>query len=232
MEFSKREQSFCVVEYARTSSIVTLLWRSSEDLWSMFKFKKKTLKVSLSISVRITMIRCIYTRILSSPKHSIWLWGPPSALYNHYWGSFPWVKRPGCKITHSPPSSVNVKSEWSHISVPPNTFMAWTGQNLPSPLLRYVVGCLKAVPPHKYFMQAVWSWSSTCPSMFTLFLELHFAMQYDLVNKMICVVAACIICSQLQWHTQDFFKVVGRGGSPIQWRTEVRENGDLGAVAP
>ena len=35
-----------------------------------------------------------------------------------------------------------------------------------------------------------------------------------------------------QWRTKDFFLEGGRGIQQIQLRTEDRENGDLGAVAP
>jgi hypothetical protein len=38
---------------------------------------------------------------------------------------------PGREIDHSPPSSVEVKNEWSYASVPPYAFMAWTGTALP-----------------------------------------------------------------------------------------------------
>jgi len=36
------------------------------------------------------------------------LWGAPSLLYNGY-RVFPWVKRPGHGVDHSPPSSAEVK---------------------------------------------------------------------------------------------------------------------------
>jgi hypothetical protein len=34
-------------------------------------------------------------------------------------GSFPGVKRPGREADHSPPSSAEVKNEWSYTSTPP-----------------------------------------------------------------------------------------------------------------
>jgi len=37
---------------------------------------------------------------------------------------------------------------------------------------------------------------------------------------------------QAQWRTQDFFFGGGGGFQQIQLRTEDREDGDLGAVAP
>ena len=40
-------------------------------------------------------------------------------------------------------------------------------------------------------------------------------------------------CRGIQWRTQEFCSVGGRGGvQQIQLRTEDRENGDLAAVAP
>jgi hypothetical protein len=37
----------------------------------------------------------------------------------------------------------------------------------------------------------------------------------------------------MQWRTHDFFSVVEGGwGQQVQLRTEGREHGDLGAVAP
>ena len=115
--------------------------------------------------------RCISTRVLSSPEHPDWLWGPPSTVCNHYLGSFLWIKQPGCETAHSPPSSVNIKSEWSCTSVPPNILLAWTAKTLPLPLLRCVVGCLEGnnssevsqasgVILKQYFSQCVYCSSS------------------------------------------------------------------------
>jgi len=53
---------------------------------------------------------------LSYPHH---LWGPHSLLFNGYWGSFLGVKQSGCKVNHSPPSSAEVKNEWSYTSARP-----------------------------------------------------------------------------------------------------------------
>jgi hypothetical protein len=38
--------------------------------------------------------------------------------------SFPWVKRPGREIDHSPPTSVEVKKMWIYTITPPYAFMA------------------------------------------------------------------------------------------------------------
>jgi len=50
----------------------------------------------------------------SSPKCPDWFWGPPSLLFNGYWGSFLGVKWPGCKFDHSP----SVQIEWSYTYTP------------------------------------------------------------------------------------------------------------------
>jgi hypothetical protein len=55
----------------------------------------------------------------SSSKRPDSLLGPPGLLPNGYHGSLPLVKRPGREFDHSPPSSVEVKNEWSYTSTPP-----------------------------------------------------------------------------------------------------------------
>jgi hypothetical protein len=40
------------------------------------------------------------------------------------------AKQPGHEVDHSPPSSVEVKNEWSCTSIPLATFMGWTGTTL------------------------------------------------------------------------------------------------------
>jgi len=39
--------------------------------------------------------------------------------------SSPGVKRPECKVNHSPPSSAQVKNAWSYTSTPP--MYSWRG---------------------------------------------------------------------------------------------------------
>lgn len=43
--------------------------------------------------------------------------GPPSLLQNGYRVSFPVVKRPECKVNHSPPSRGEVKNERRYSSI-------------------------------------------------------------------------------------------------------------------
>jgi hypothetical protein len=40
--------------------------------------------------------------------------------------SFPEVKRPGCEVDHSPPSSAEVKNGWRCTSTPPHVCVAWS----------------------------------------------------------------------------------------------------------
>jgi hypothetical protein len=46
------------------------------------------------------------------------LWGPPSLLFNGYWGSFPQAKELEHEVTHLPPSSTKVKNERRNTSAP------------------------------------------------------------------------------------------------------------------
>ena len=52
------------------------------------------------------MILSSNTSILTPP--------PQSLSSNEYWGSFPEVKRPEREVDHSPPSSVDVGTEWTN----------------------------------------------------------------------------------------------------------------------
>ena len=45
--------------------------------------------------------------------------GLPSPLFSGYEGSLLGVKRSGCDVDHFPPSSAEVKNEWSYTSSPP-----------------------------------------------------------------------------------------------------------------
>jgi hypothetical protein len=60
-------------------------------------------------------------RFFCSPKRPDRLWGPPSFLFSGYWDLFLGVKRSG-RDNHSPPSSANVRYEWSCTSTPPMCF--------------------------------------------------------------------------------------------------------------
>jgi len=41
----------------------------------------------------------------------------------------PSVKQPEYEANHSLPSSVNVKEEYNYVSIPPEAFMAYSGQS-------------------------------------------------------------------------------------------------------
>jgi len=53
----------------------------------------------------------------SSQKRHGRLWGPPSLLLNAYRGYFSWESGRGVKWL--PPSSAEIKNEWSYTSTPP-----------------------------------------------------------------------------------------------------------------
>ena len=57
-------------------------------------------------------------RFFSSPKRPNRLLDPPSLLFNGYHGSSPGVKHAVSQFNHSPPFSVEVKSEWSYTATP------------------------------------------------------------------------------------------------------------------
>jgi hypothetical protein len=61
--------------------------------------------------------------------------GAYPASYRWEPGSLPGTKREGREVGHSPPSSAEVKHEWSCTSTLPYAFMTWTGRTLPSDLL-------------------------------------------------------------------------------------------------
>jgi hypothetical protein len=43
----------------------------------------------------------------------------PASWFDGYWDSFPRIKRPERDIDHLPPSTADVKIEWSYASTPP-----------------------------------------------------------------------------------------------------------------
>jgi hypothetical protein len=53
-------------------------------------------------------------RFFSSPNvETEQLWNPPGLLFTDYWRSLVGIKRPAREVSHSPPSSGEVKKEWS-----------------------------------------------------------------------------------------------------------------------
>jgi len=55
---------------------------------------------------------------ISSPKGADWLRNEPSVVFDSPSGYFLEVKRPGRKVVHSRPSSVEIKNEWSYTPTP------------------------------------------------------------------------------------------------------------------
>jgi len=58
---------------------------------------------------------------MSRPAH-------PSLLFDIHRASFHEIKWPEREVDYSPPSSAEVKNEWSHTSIPPRTFF-YMGSN-------------------------------------------------------------------------------------------------------
>ena len=56
---------------------------------------------------------------LDDPGLESRLQGPPSLLFNGYRALYPEVKQTGRDVGHTPPSSSEVKNEWSYTSPPP-----------------------------------------------------------------------------------------------------------------
>jgi hypothetical protein len=54
------------------------------------------------------------------------LWGPPNLIFNVI---FPGVKRPERQVDYSPPSSDEIRNEWSNMSAPPIRLRGWDGDN-------------------------------------------------------------------------------------------------------
>ena len=70
------------------------------------------------------------SRFASSPKRPYRLWGPHTNQLNLYPGSFRVLKQSERDGDRSPPSSDEVKNEWSYTSSSPIIFMTWTGKSL------------------------------------------------------------------------------------------------------
>ena len=95
--------------------------RPGPELGSCAKKKKLDSVVSMATRLRTGRSGVYPSRrqIFSYLKHPVRLWDPPSLLFIGYQGSFPGVKRSGIDTDYSPPSSGEVKNEWSYTSVTP-----------------------------------------------------------------------------------------------------------------
>ena len=76
--------------------------------------------------IRLDMLKRFFSS-LNRPDHFL---DPPSYLFNSYRGTFSTVRRPGCDVDHSRPSSADIKNEWSYTSAPLYTLISWTGKSL------------------------------------------------------------------------------------------------------
>jgi len=61
-------------------------------------------------------------------KFSTQLIGPPNCQFSGYGDSASEAKRLGCDVDYSPPSSAEVKNEWSYTSTPPMKFPDMGGE--------------------------------------------------------------------------------------------------------
>jgi len=62
-------------------------------------------------------------KILFSPQNRPdSIWGPISLTFNEYQSSFLRVERWRREVDHSPPSSAEIKNQWSYASTPPMCF--------------------------------------------------------------------------------------------------------------
>jgi hypothetical protein len=68
-------------------------------------------------------------------------WGPPSLLYNGY-QVFPGGKWPGIGADHPPPSSVEVKKEYSYTSTPTLRLRVCCGVPLPFTVMKATIQVL------------------------------------------------------------------------------------------
>jgi len=62
-------------------------------------------------------LHCDVFPVLVKPRIPDRLWNPTNLLFNAQWMFFPQrIKRPGRDVYHLPPSSAEVKNEWSYTS--------------------------------------------------------------------------------------------------------------------
>jgi hypothetical protein len=73
------------------------------------------------IGVRVPVGSSIFNSLCRSDR----LWGPPNLLSNAYPGALsPGLKRPGCEVDNSPPTSAEVKKTWVCTATPQHAFIA------------------------------------------------------------------------------------------------------------
>jgi len=72
-----------------------------------------------------------FQEVLSSPKPSRPVWGPPSLLFGRYWSSFPGGKSAqGARLTADLQLFPRLRISGAIHLLPPYAFMAWTGTAL------------------------------------------------------------------------------------------------------
>jgi hypothetical protein len=76
--------------------------------------------------VRIPVEAKYYFLSQKSPDRS---WVPLIPLFKGFRGSFEGIKRQGSEVNYSPPSSAQVKNEWSYPSTPPTRLHGMDREN-------------------------------------------------------------------------------------------------------
>jgi hypothetical protein len=113
----------------QTASIKTNLNSIKNKVFTICSFTFYTERSAVGIATgygldyrEVGVLVPVGSRIFTSLYRLERLWGPPSLLFNGYWGSFPGVKRPRREPDHSPPASAEIKKTWIYTSTPPQVF--------------------------------------------------------------------------------------------------------------
>lgn len=88
----------------------------------------------------VSIVTCSGLVFESWQEQEIFFYLKPSRLALR--STQPPTNQPGCDDDHSPPSVAEIRSEQSHISLPPISFMVWMETTLPLPLPLQNMSCI------------------------------------------------------------------------------------------